>query len=184
MTRKTATVMLEEAGCVAGSTQTVERVLRDVPGVLRVYANPVTEAAYVEYDAERCSEGDLVRALESLDLRAVLAPGRRTNGATPPLQERLSMRSADRGSRTWLALAGFGLIAAFFLFTEHRAHLFGWLPFLFLLSCPLLHMLGHGGHGDHGSQQKVGSGSGPAGLTNVDHRHSSGATRDTSRSEP
>lgn len=76
MTRKTTTVMLEDAGCVAGSAQAVERVLRNVPGVLRAYANPVTEAAYVEYDAERCKEADLVRALESLGFRAVLAPGR------------------------------------------------------------------------------------------------------------
>lgn len=44
------------------------------------------------------------------------------------------MRRTDTGSRTWLAFTGFGLIAAFFLFTEHRAHLFGWLPFLFLLA--------------------------------------------------
>ena len=76
MTRRTTTVMLEDARCVADSTQTVEKVLRDVPGVLRAYANPATEAAYVEYDAERCEEADLVRALESLGLRAVLSPGR------------------------------------------------------------------------------------------------------------
>ncbi|MGX6571301.1 DUF2933 domain-containing protein [Cupriavidus necator] len=50
--------------------------------------------------------------------------------------------------------AAFGLIALFFLFTEHRAHLFGWLPFLLLLACPLLHMFhGHGGHGDHAGQE-------------------------------
>ncbi|MCR4340655.1 MAG: heavy-metal-associated domain-containing protein [Gemmatimonadaceae bacterium] len=76
LTRKTTTVMLEDAGCAAGSAQTVEKVLRDVPGVLRAYANPATEAAYVEYDAERCKEADLVRALESLGLRVVLSPGR------------------------------------------------------------------------------------------------------------
>jgi len=51
--------------------------------------------------------------------------------------------------------AAFGLIALFFLFTEHRAHLFGWLPFLLLLACPLLHMFhGHGGHGDHAGDQE------------------------------
>ena len=41
-------------------------------------------------------------------------------------------------------------IAAFFLVTEHRAHLFGVLPYLLLLACPLLHWLLHGGHGGHG----------------------------------
>lgn len=43
---------------------------------------------------------------------------------------------------------GFVLVAGFFLFTEHRAHLFGILPYLLLLACPLMHLFhGHGGHG-------------------------------------
>ncbi|CAG0987699.1 hypothetical protein BURK2_02201 [Burkholderiales bacterium] len=46
---------------------------------------------------------------------------------------------------------GFAAIAAFFLFTEHRAHLFGVLPYLLLLACPLMHLFHHGGHGGHGS---------------------------------
>lgn len=73
MTRKTTTVMLEDAGCTAGSAQTIERTLRDVTGVLRAYANPVTEVAYIEYDADRCTEADLVRALEALGLRAAVS---------------------------------------------------------------------------------------------------------------
>jgi hypothetical protein len=52
-------------------------------------------------------------------------------------------------SRAGLALLAFLVIAAFFLFTEHRAHLFGILPYLLLLACPLLHLLMHGGHGGH-----------------------------------
>ncbi len=41
-------------------------------------------------------------------------------------------------------------IAGFFLFTEHRAHLFGFLPWLLILACPLMHLFhGHGGHGGH-----------------------------------
>ena len=51
-------------------------------------------------------------------------------------------------SRSGLVLIGFLVIAGFFLFTEHRAHLLGFLPFLLLLLCPLLHMF-HGGHGGH-----------------------------------
>ena len=43
-------------------------------------------------------------------------------------------------------------IAGFFLLTEHRAHLFGILPYLLLLACPLMHLFGHHGHGHgHGS---------------------------------
>ena len=53
--------------------------------------------------------------------------------------------------RTVIATAGFLLIAAFFLATEHRAHLFGILPFLLILACPLLHVFMHGGHGPHDS---------------------------------
>jgi hypothetical protein len=40
-------------------------------------------------------------------------------------------------------------ILAFYLITEHRAHLYGALPFLLLFLCPLLHLF-HGGHGGHG----------------------------------
>lgn len=54
-------------------------------------------------------------------------------------------------SKTGLAAIAFLLIAAFFLLSEHRAHAFGYLPFLLLLACPLLHMLMHGGHGGHGT---------------------------------
>lgn len=43
-------------------------------------------------------------------------------------------------------------IGAFFLITEHTAHLFGVLPFALLLLCPLMHLFMHGGHGDHGGQ--------------------------------
>ena len=48
---------------------------------------------------------------------------------------------------------GFAAIAAFFLWTEHRAHLIGglaWLPYLIILACPLMHVFMHRGHGGHG----------------------------------
>lgn len=54
----------------------------------------------------------------------------------------------SRSTRINPALIGFLLIAAFFLFSEHQAHFFGILPFLFLLACPFLHMWMHGGHGE------------------------------------
>ena len=49
------------------------------------------------------------------------------------------------GGTTWV-LAGFLVIALFFLVSEHRANLLGALPWLLLLACPLIHLL-HGGHG-------------------------------------
>lgn len=49
----------------------------------------------------------------------------------------------------WLVLAG---IAGWFLWTEHRAHLFGALPWLVLLACPLMHLFMHRGHHGHHGQ--------------------------------
>ncbi len=60
-------------------------------------------------------------------------------------------------SRAGLALCGFLAIAAFFLWTEHRAHLLGILPYLLLLACPFMHWLMHGGHGGHGGNHEEGS---------------------------
>jgi len=58
--------------------------------------------------------------------------------------------NSDTRSRNSLVLVGFLIVAGFFLVTEHRAHLFGILPFLLLLACPLLHSFMHGSHGSHG----------------------------------
>lgn len=60
----------------------------------------------------------------------------------------------DKSSNSiWkFTLIGFVLVAAFFLITEHRAHLFGILPYLLLAACPLMHFFGHG-HGGHGGDE-------------------------------
>ena len=47
----------------------------------------------------------------------------------------------------WLGACAFLLIATFFLWEEHRAHILGALPYLLLLACPLLHVFMHRGHG-------------------------------------
>lgn len=52
-------------------------------------------------------------------------------------------RHGQRGK--WVFL-GFAAIALFFLWTEHRAHLLGALPYLLVLACPLMHLF-HQGHG-------------------------------------
>lgn len=57
-------------------------------------------------------------------------------------------------SKTAIGLAIFLAIGAFLLASEHRAHMLGFLPFLLILACPLLHLYMHGGHGGHGSDSK------------------------------
>jgi hypothetical protein len=44
------------------------------------------------------------------------------------------------------------VVAAYFLWTEHRAHVIQLLPWAFLALCPLMHLFMHGGH-DHGGDQ-------------------------------
>ncbi|MBC7860832.1 MAG: DUF2933 domain-containing protein [Burkholderiaceae bacterium] len=66
------------------------------------------------------------------------------------------------GAGRWV-FWGFALVAAYFLFTEHRAHLFGVLPYLLVLACPLMHLFHrHGGHGHGGHDRHHPSESGDA----------------------
>lgn len=55
-------------------------------------------------------------------------------------------RHEHRGK--WV-LIGFLAVAAFFMWTEHRAHLLGALPYLLVLACPLMHLFHHGHHRHH-----------------------------------
>jgi Protein of unknown function (DUF2933) len=48
-----------------------------------------------------------------------------------------------------LVLIAFLAVLGFFLLTEHRAHVFGVLPYLLLFACPLFHLLLHRRHGSH-----------------------------------
>jgi hypothetical protein len=50
-------------------------------------------------------------------------------------------------SRSAIALPVFAAIALFLLFSEHRAHFLGVLPYFLLLSCPLMHLFMHHSHG-------------------------------------
>ena len=62
--------------------------------------------------------------------------------------------SGSGGYGRWV-FWGFLLIAGYFLFTEHRAHIVPYLPFLLLLACPLMHMFhNHGGHGGHRKHER------------------------------
>ena len=71
----------------------------------------------------------------------------------------------DQPSRTrpfhvpgWVAFVSFVAIAAFFVWTEHRAHLLGALPYLLVLLALVIAVLMHRGRGDAGGS---GSDEGP-----------------------
>jgi len=66
----------------------------------------------------------------------------------PPAREEQQQRT------NWI-LIGFLAIGAFFLITEHTAHVLGALPYLILLLCPVLHFFMHRGHGRHGSSGRA-----------------------------
>jgi hypothetical protein len=56
-----------------------------------------------------------------------------------------------RRARARVAFVGFALVAGYFLWTEHRAHVVQALPWVLLAMCPLLHLFLHHGHGGHRS---------------------------------
>ena len=60
-----------------------------------------------------------------------------------------------------LVLLGFLSIAAFFLITEHWAHVLGVFPYVLLLLCPVLHLFLHRSHGSaHGEHHEPAQGDG------------------------
>ena len=50
------------------------------------------------------------------------------------------------GSRFMWGYLILGVIAIYFLLTEHLAHTIAYLPFLLFLACPLMHLFMHHGH--------------------------------------
>lgn len=47
------------------------------------------------------------------------------------------------------------VIGAALVLTGHGPHVVGYLPFLFLFACPLMHMLMHKGHQHHGADSSA-----------------------------
>lgn len=71
--------------------------------------------------------------------------------AETEVEPRPSGRAASnlRVRRVFLVFVG---LAAVLLIVEHRLHVLGYLPWLILLACPLMHVFMHRGHGHKGSQ--------------------------------
>ena len=53
-------------------------------------------------------------------------------------------------SKGLVAIMAIGFLG-YFLFIEHREHVFEFLPYLIILLCPLMHIFMHGGHGHGGN---------------------------------
>ena len=62
-------------------------------------------------------------------------------------------------------------ILGFLLLTEHQAHVFGLLPYLLLLACPVIHLLTHGRHGTNAHAATE-----PHGLHEQRHAGSAGSS--------
>lgn len=63
-------------------------------------------------------------------------------------------RSSFWRSKSGVAALLIIAVVGYFLLAEHAAHIFPFLPFLFLLLCPLMHLFMHGNHqhGGHASE--------------------------------
>lgn len=58
------TLPLYNLGCSSGDALTAERILAQQPGVVEVYANPATEAAYIVYDPALTNEAHLTMVVQ------------------------------------------------------------------------------------------------------------------------
>lgn len=58
------------------------------------------------------------------------------------------LRPHERPGWGWIFF-GFVAMAVVLLWSEHRAHILGVIPYLILFACPLMHLLHRHGHREH-----------------------------------
>ena len=68
--RARLTLAIYDLGCGGGGVLTIERALIHVPGVIRVYANPATEMAYIEYNSAMTHPDQLIAAVTASGFHA------------------------------------------------------------------------------------------------------------------
>lgn len=71
------------------------------------------------------------------------------------MRQQIQTNTHDNGgswlfSRTGMASLVAVSILGLLIFTGHGLHVLGWLPYLLILVCPLMHIFMHGKHGGHG----------------------------------
>lgn len=78
--------------------------------------------------------------------------------------------------RAMLVACLFLAAIAFLILTGHKAHLFGALPYLLLLACPLAHLFMHGSHDHHKETEERTEASASTNKTpnKSPHQHSGG----------
>lgn len=59
-----------DLGCGGAGATTIERGLAGTDGVLRVYVNPATETAYIDYNPAETNPRSLALAIDSTGYRA------------------------------------------------------------------------------------------------------------------
>jgi copper chaperone CopZ len=67
--RQRMTLPIDGLTCGGGGALSVERVIARLAGVSRVYVNPATEMAYIEFAPSRCTPADVSRAVERAGFR-------------------------------------------------------------------------------------------------------------------
>lgn len=72
--------------------------------------------------------------------------------------------------RYGLGLSFFLVVAGYFLWTEHEAHVITALPYALVAGCLIMHLFMHGGHGGHGD-----SGGGKDDKPHGSHDHDGGS---------
>lgn len=69
-TKRELRISVFDLGCGGAGVTTIERQLAATDGVLRVYVNPATETAYIDYDPAETNPWSLARAIEKAGYRA------------------------------------------------------------------------------------------------------------------
>ena len=58
--------------CGGGGSLLIERVIKELPGVVDAYVNPATEKAYVEYDPEAVQPEQIAEAIRKVGYKTSL----------------------------------------------------------------------------------------------------------------